>query len=83
MAQHAKDPKEFLKLIKRMTLTDHRENQQTIRNENGIVLEGEGIIKGFTKKFKNTFRIPTVRPQQRNQSSTTHTRNPPKNHHQQ
>ena len=63
-AQKTKDPKEFLKSIKRMTGTDHRETQQAIRNENGIVLEGEGIIKGFTKKFKNTFRIPEEDSQQ-------------------
>ena len=35
-----------------MTGTNHGENQNTIRNENGIVLKGEEIIKGLQRSLR-------------------------------
>ena len=40
-----------------MTGTEHKQIQPTIWNENGVLLEGEEILKGFTKRCENTFKI--------------------------
>ena len=43
-----------------MAGTEYKQIQPTIRNENGVLLEGEEVLKGFTKRFENTFKIQDV-----------------------
>ena len=54
---NTKDPQEFWKSIKRIAGKECKQIQPTIRNENGVLLEGEEVLKGFTKRFENTFKI--------------------------
>ena len=54
---NAKDPQEFWESVKRMSGTEYKSSQQTIRNENRILLEGREIVRVFTNKFENTFKM--------------------------
>ena len=54
---NAKDPQEFWESVKRMSGTEYKSSQQTIRNENRILLEGREIVRVVINKFENTFKM--------------------------